>query len=253
MTYRNADTRMWKDDWFLDLEPLEKLLFIYLFTNDNTTLTGLYKISMRVIEFETALDKEFILSTLDKFSHAGKVHYHDNLIWVVNLRKYNDSKSPKVQSRINYELTLIPDCPLKKAYISGNIQYLYSMDTDSTIQINPNQSINNTIQLEEEEATSQIYRTYEAEFGPITPAISDKLEAARKDYQASWIVEAIKIGSVNNARSLSYVFAILKGWKEHGYGWKPGSNGKGGKQDKPASHDAIEIYLKNLEDKPNGN
>lgn len=162
MTYRNVDTSMWKDEWFLELTPEEKLLFVYLFSNENTLLTGLYKISLRVIEFETGLSKQFIVDTIgNKFSPANKVHYEDGVIWVVNLRKYNDSKSPKVIARIAWELKQIPECPIKNAYLRRNdtvsitnnsvpddnntlsIDYQYTTDTDPTLtltnQSNPNQ------------------------------------------------------------------------------------------------------------------
>lgn len=138
MTYRNIETSIWKDEWFADLDPQEKLLFIYLFSNESAMLTGLYKITLRVIEFETGLPKEFIVNTLNKFSQANKVHYDNGVIWVVNLRKYNDSKSPTVAKRIQWELGKITDCQLKRAYLGTGdtvpIQYPYSMDTHLTVQ-----------------------------------------------------------------------------------------------------------------------
>ena len=50
--YRQIHTQIWRDNWFLDLEPDEKLLFIYLFSNDSTNLAGLYEIHQRVINWK---------------------------------------------------------------------------------------------------------------------------------------------------------------------------------------------------------
>ena len=64
--YRQIHTQIWKDEWFLDLEPQAKLLFIYLFGNENTSLSGIYKLPLKVILFETGLDKEYVVNTLKK-------------------------------------------------------------------------------------------------------------------------------------------------------------------------------------------
>jgi len=116
--YRQIHVSIWKDEWFLDLDPREKLLFIYLFSNESTSLAGIYKIPLKVIAFETCLDTEYVLGAIDKFSQAGKVHYDNGIVWVVNMWRYHESKSPKVQQRKDTDIASIPDCALK-------IQYLY--------------------------------------------------------------------------------------------------------------------------------
>lgn len=115
--YRQIHTQIWKDEWFLDLDPREKLLFIYLFSNDQSTVSGIYRISRRVIIFETGLDEKFIDKALDKFAKAGKVFTEDCIVWVVNLRKYNESASPKVRERIARDIEDLPDGRLKEMYL----------------------------------------------------------------------------------------------------------------------------------------
>lgn len=118
--YRQIHTHIWKDEWFLDLDAEEKLLFIYLFSNELSSVAGIYKIPLKVITFETGLDKAFVTKTLAKFGKAGKAYYEDGIAWVVNLRKYNESSSSKVQTRIDTDLSMIPDCPLKTRYVAHN-------------------------------------------------------------------------------------------------------------------------------------
>jgi 5-methylcytosine-specific restriction endonuclease McrA len=115
--YRQIHTQIWKDEWFLDLDPREKLLFIYLFSNDQSTVSGIYRISRRVIVFETGLDEKFIDKALEKFAKAGKVFTEDCIVWVVNLRKYNESSSPKVRERIARDIEDLPDGRIKEMYI----------------------------------------------------------------------------------------------------------------------------------------
>lgn len=139
MAYKQIHEHIWKDEWFLDLEPSEKLLFIYLFSNDDANLVGLYKISMRVIEFETGLNHDTILAILKRFSESNKVFYQDGYVWVVNLLKYNYNRSPTIFARIKYELSTIPDIELKRRCISGIntflIPYGYRIDGGSALTI----------------------------------------------------------------------------------------------------------------------
>lgn len=113
----------------MDLEPDEKLLFIYLFSNKNASLSGLYKLPLKVMAFETGLDKKRVEQILGKFSQANKIQYADGIVWVVNMRRYHETKSVLVQTRITKEIALIPECPLKIAYMQSldtlSIPYQY--------------------------------------------------------------------------------------------------------------------------------
>ena len=122
--YRQIHVSIWKDGWFLDLDPREKLLFIYLFSNANTNLAGIYKISLRVVAFETCLGMAYVLEAMEKFRKAGKVYYEDGIVWVTNMRRYHESKSPLVQQRIAADIAAIPDCQLK-------IDYTYTIHSRS--------------------------------------------------------------------------------------------------------------------------
>lgn len=122
--YRQIHVSIWKDCWFLDLEPQEKLLFIYLFSNSETSMAGIYKIPFKVICFETGLSGEFVQTAIDSFTEDGKMMYEDGVIWIKNMMKFHSSKSPKVQTRIDNDLKNIPNCNVK-------IQYLYTIDTGS--------------------------------------------------------------------------------------------------------------------------
>jgi hypothetical protein len=147
---------MWKDPWFLDLCQEDKLLFIYLFGNDRTTLAGIYEISLRVVCFETGLTEEQVKDGLQRFADANKVYYDEKhkLAWIVNLLRYNAHSLENEKIRINIENSVaeLPDCEMKRAWIehynttvnpkypietsSGgeddpSIPYRYPMDTSS--------------------------------------------------------------------------------------------------------------------------
>lgn len=126
MTYRQIHTQIWQDEFFLDLEPDEKLVFIYLFSNKETNLAGLYRLNLKVAAFETGIDLQKILTILKKFAAANKILYEDGIVWVVNWIHYNTApNSDKVLAGIKRSLASIPDCPLKTAYLANGIPYRY--------------------------------------------------------------------------------------------------------------------------------
>jgi len=244
MTYRAIHTSIWKDEWFLDLSPQEKLLFIYLFSNEQTTVCGVYRIALKVIAFETGIDYQVVKDTLAKFEKDGKVHYQDGIIWIVNLRRYNDNGSPKLKIKIDRELSEIPDCELKREYhkyYSDNPEYPSDTLPIPNLTIQDNTIQDNTIQeslvvvVEENPQNNDefnIFKAYEREMGIITPMLGDELKEIEKEYPAEWIEQAFKICNNQNIRKLSYLKGVLKKWKVDGYGTDnrrapPGGNGHG--------------------------
>ena len=139
--FRQIHVSIWKDEWFLDLASDEKLLFIYLFGNEATSIAGIYKLAIKVIAFESGLPIKRIHEIMAKFSKAGKVYYDDGLIWVVNMRKYHPSKSETVLTRVRNDLDMIPNCPIKTAYQQAqagadmvSISYPYHTDTSTQLK-----------------------------------------------------------------------------------------------------------------------
>lgn len=55
-----------------------------------------------------------------------------------------------------------------------------------------------------------LFAIYEQNIGALTPIVADKLKADAQEYPMEWIIEAIEIAVAKNARSLTYVEAVLK-------------------------------------------
>ena len=129
--YRQIHTQIWRDDWFFSLESKEKLLFMYLFANDSASLSGIYKLPLAIIAFETGLSPQFVERSLAKFEASEKVIYRDGIVWVVNMSKYHNYKSPKVDVRVSSDIEAIPEGAIKNSYLIklGLIQYAEGMDT----------------------------------------------------------------------------------------------------------------------------
>jgi len=125
--YRQIHTQIWKDEWFIELEPDEKYLFIYLFSNELSSISGLYKIPIRVMHNETGIHVDRINEILDKFIKMGKLAYGDGVIWIKNMWRYHKNASPRTQIKVWNDINAIPDCNVKH----DCIQYLYGIGTDT--------------------------------------------------------------------------------------------------------------------------
>ena len=120
--YRQIHNQIWKDSWFLKLEPNLKLLFIYLFSNERSELSGVYELPMEVIAFETGLSEEAIEEGLRSFEASGKVAYdfETSYVWVRKLLHYNARNTGSVKIRRHLE-RLMEDlsdaCPYKAGWL----------------------------------------------------------------------------------------------------------------------------------------
>lgn len=113
--YRQIHPEIWGDPWFVELTSDEKLLFIYMFSNERTSLSGLYEISKRQISFDTKLSNSMVSATLEKFHNDKKIISDNNIYFVVNQFKRHFSRSPKVITRVRKDIDSIRECVPKEA------------------------------------------------------------------------------------------------------------------------------------------
>jgi len=134
--YRQIHTRIWCDEWFLELPADAKLLFIYLFSNKRTCLAGIYDIPLKLIAFETELTQDRILELFREFARDGKAFYEDGYVWVPTMPIHNTNNlaSPKVQANIRHTAEALPDMPFRARWVeywNHTIAPRYGIDTIS--------------------------------------------------------------------------------------------------------------------------
>jgi len=189
--YRQIHTQIWRDNWFLDLEPDEKLLFIYLFSNDNSNLAGIYELHERIISLETGLEPKRIIEIVNKLEADGKVYYRDGVVWIVNMQKYHSNAGEKVRKNIDTVVMGLPDCEVKQKYCIANeieidnipcIPYAYPMDTLSYSK--SNSKSNNKSKTEEKYEYEPQEKIETPEGGTSTYSEnSDKLKSILSHYK----------------------------------------------------------------------
>ena len=98
---RSLSTSIWSDPFIEELKPSEKLLFIYLITNDKTNMLGIYEVSIRKITFDTGLKKEDVVKALKEFERLKKVKYVNNFVILVNFLKHQNFNTNMKKSAID--------------------------------------------------------------------------------------------------------------------------------------------------------
>lgn len=98
---RSLSTAFWSDPFIEELSPSEKLLFIYLITNEKTNMLGIYESSVKKISFETGIPSNTISEALKKFEAAKKVKYTNNFVILVNFMKHQNFNPNMMKSAID--------------------------------------------------------------------------------------------------------------------------------------------------------
>jgi len=123
--YRNFYSKFWSDIVVQKMSKNEKYLFIYLFTNEHTSLCGIYEISIPTISAETKLSQQDVLMALNSLQTKGRIGYDINTgeICIRNWIGYNGTKSPQFLTALRKSFDLVKN--------KGLIGLLYGLDTPS--------------------------------------------------------------------------------------------------------------------------
>lgn len=106
MKQRYINTRFWNDSYVAELDPVEKLLFIYFLTNEHTNISGIYEVPMKVMAVETGLDTTMLHKVLPRLK--DKIRYVDGRVVIKNFIKHQEGGSEQVRKGIINSLKEIP-------------------------------------------------------------------------------------------------------------------------------------------------
>ena len=124
--FRKVHTEFWKDTRVIEeLTPEDKLFFLYILTNSNTSQIGVYKITKKQIAFEIGYSQESVASLMQRFEKEHRlIRYNEKTreIAIKNWGKYNLNRGGKpVIDCIKKELKEVKDKSLL-SYISRFIE-----------------------------------------------------------------------------------------------------------------------------------
>ncbi|HAV56577.1 MAG TPA: hypothetical protein DCX45_03445 [Acinetobacter junii] len=153
---RYVSTSFWTDTYILEkLDPIERLLYLYLITNDRSNIAGVYELSVKKMANETGIEKDNCVRILKRFVDDNKIALPEGWIIIYNVFKhqtYNPSMIKGVIKIINeLPLSITGLQVFKDIYLPIYFKYCHEPDmsgrpidrlgTGSTI-ININRNIN---------------------------------------------------------------------------------------------------------------
>ena len=192
-TQRYIDTSFWDDSWVQELDPSEKLLYIYLLTNPLTNIAGVMELTTKRICFDTGFNSDTVGHILTKFEQARKVYKYNNYIIIRNFPKHQQLENDKIVKGIASILSKLPDevlCYLeeidyqfniREAFDSLCIAYTYPMNylNSNLKEFNTNSNLNLT--AEEKPKTSKPKKESLRNREPI-----NDFEKVEKTYIETW-------------------------------------------------------------------
>jgi hypothetical protein len=104
---RSVNTHFWNDNYIVDLDPVEKLLFLYLLTNEQTNMLGIYELNLRRISFDTGIDKDMVLKIFKRFEDNGKAKYNNGFVILPNFIK-NQKFNGNMETSATKSWNLLP-------------------------------------------------------------------------------------------------------------------------------------------------
>ncbi len=109
MKTRIIYTKFWHDNYIFTLNSKEKLLFLYLFTNEKVNICGIYEIPDKHILLDTGIKQKELNNIKQKFMEDGKFAFIDGWIKIMNFEVYNNFSGDKIEKAKEKEFTLIPE------------------------------------------------------------------------------------------------------------------------------------------------
>ena len=184
---RMINTSFWRDNFITNLDPSERYLYLYLLTNPDTNISGVYQIPLKIMATDTGYDAEMLLKMLSKFEEYGKIKYENGWVAIKNFIKNQNQKSITVKKGIENELKNAPEGLI--LWLKTNLE---GIDTLSHLNLNLNLNLNSNLNLNPDEVDSDKNR-----INLLKSAIKEKYLLANKRY-------------TENKNTNSYLEAIFK-------------------------------------------
>lgn len=116
---RVISSKFWEDSKVEEFSPEDRYTMLYLLTNPLTNLCGCYEISIRRMSRDLGYNSDMVAVIIDRLCASGVIEYDrdTNELFIVNWRKYNWTRSPKLQKPLEEAIERIKSQALKAKVI----------------------------------------------------------------------------------------------------------------------------------------
>ena len=239
--FRHVRTEFWRDAKVLEeMTPEDKLFFLYILTNGNTTQIGIYKIPKKQIAFELGYSVESINTLIDRFENHYKIIRYNPETRELAIKmwgKYNLVKGGKpIIDCVKKEVKEVKDKSLL-AYVAQYIHkeeikkefekllddtYHDSLDSVSTIGGQKEKENKKENKKEKENEYEMIYspvgkfkKLYEENVGLVNGIVAQWLIELSEDIDYDLFKRAIEIATDRGKCNKGYINGIIKQWYDN--------------------------------------
>ena len=180
---RYITTEFWRDSFIDDLDPIEKLLFLYLICNPATNLCGIYQIPLRIIASDTGIDSRALENIFAKFAEKKRAYYLEGWVILPNAPKHQQVENSKIVEGIRRELNEEVSKEILEKLDTLSIPYIYTIDAPVKYSIGISKSISKVKYSVEDQKLAQTLYDLIKESNPawyVTPNWDQWSEDIRK-------------------------------------------------------------------------
>lgn len=150
---RMINTRFWVDDYISNLDPVEKLLFLYFLTSPASDISGAYEVPLKTVATDTGIEIQTVARIIKRFTRDKKIFYINGWVGIVNFAKHQ-LDNPKVQAGIKNGLDKAPKELVEKMTIDYTKTKHRLSHLNSNLNLNLNSNLNSNSNLVADDKSS---------------------------------------------------------------------------------------------------
>jgi hypothetical protein len=105
---RYFNTKFWSDTYIADLDPIEKLLYIYFLSNEKTETCGIYELPLKIMSIETGIELSILKKVIKRFEREKKIFHFKGFVILKNFIKNQNLQSEDLRKGILRSFEAIP-------------------------------------------------------------------------------------------------------------------------------------------------
>lgn len=229
--YRHVRSEIWVNPKVSEcMNSNEKLIFVYLLTNQHTTQIGIYKITKKQIAYDLDLPMNIVEETLEKFENDLKIIVYNKSTYEIAITKwgrFNLTNSGRpIKDCIKKELLEVKDVELLKVISEHirkeEIKELFDNAYNNVALTLSGQKENKKEKQKENEKEilinsndlSKYAKLYTENIGVINGIVSQWLIEISDSVDLLLFKKAIEIATNKGKCSKGYVEGIINQWKD---------------------------------------
>jgi len=136
MKYRQIKTSFWEDGYTLKLSHLEKVLFLYLFTNPKVNMVGIYEMPDILICPTLGCTIDELNQIKKKFEQDEKYYFYDGWVYINNFSKHNKySSAPNIIESFMNDFRSIPPKVMQHFLNTKNLNYIPTINDKEIVKV----------------------------------------------------------------------------------------------------------------------